>query len=311
MLKLETRQDLQRLVDEGLEESLTLEYKSSMALSRESAAISELCKDVSALANSAGGQLIYGIEEDKKTKRPNKEDNGVIDDKITREWIIQIINSRVQPRMDEVTVVRILLSAEGYGYVIGVPPTQVGPHQSPEKKYYKRFELHSVPMEDYEIRDVMRRSSTPNLYLALNLGPGDRRQWRFTSPGRGSDPIPLVFTIGNKSSPPAAHVIVTIGIDARLSITSTGDYEGPLARQGDGNLIHFRLLISPPHWLPIFKEAADDLLSKREFHVRMGAEPSIPKGYQLTGKVQTPGFVREQSWLLTDEHDWVHLTEIE
>lgn len=310
MFKLETRQDLQRLVEESLEQSLTLEYKSSTALSRESAAVAELCKDVSALANSAGGQLIYGIEEDKKTKRPSKVDNGVVDEKITREWIIQILNSRVQPRMDGVAVVRIPLSAEAYGYVISVRPTQVGPHQSPEKKCYKRFELHSVPMEDYEIRDVMRRSSTPNLYLALNLGPGDRRQLRFKSPGQGSDPIPIIFTIG-KSSQPATHVIVTIGIDGRLSITSTGDYEGPLAQQGDGSLIHFRLRISPPHWLPIFTEAADDLLSKREFHVRMRAEPSIPKRYQITGKVQTPGFVKEQKWLLTDEQDWVHLTEIE
>jgi hypothetical protein len=53
MLKLETRVDLQRLVDEGLEESLVLEYKASPALDRQSKPIDELCKDVSAMANSA------------------------------------------------------------------------------------------------------------------------------------------------------------------------------------------------------------------------------------------------------------------
>jgi predicted HTH transcriptional regulator len=61
MLDLKNKADLQRLVDEGLEESLTLDYKASPSLSRDGKNPEELCKDVSALANSAGGQLIYGI----------------------------------------------------------------------------------------------------------------------------------------------------------------------------------------------------------------------------------------------------------
>ncbi|MDB5610933.1 MAG: hypothetical protein JWP25_7833 [Bradyrhizobium sp.] len=35
MLDLKTKADLQRLVDEGLEESLTLDYKDSRALTRD------------------------------------------------------------------------------------------------------------------------------------------------------------------------------------------------------------------------------------------------------------------------------------
>src|SRR5260370_40407954 len=84
MLKLETRADLQRLVDEGLEETLSLEYKASPALVRESKAINELCKDVSAMANSAGGQIIYSIEEDKTSRTPLRIYAGVSDPKITR-----------------------------------------------------------------------------------------------------------------------------------------------------------------------------------------------------------------------------------
>jgi predicted HTH transcriptional regulator len=62
MIELKTKADLQRLVDEALEESLTLDYKASPALSRDGKAPDELCKDVTALANSAGGQIVYGIE---------------------------------------------------------------------------------------------------------------------------------------------------------------------------------------------------------------------------------------------------------
>ena len=60
MLKLTTIEELQRLIDEGIEESLTLDYKSSGALSN-SKARAELCKDVSAFANSIGGTILYGM----------------------------------------------------------------------------------------------------------------------------------------------------------------------------------------------------------------------------------------------------------
>src|SRR5438128_1492530 len=92
MLKLETKADLQLLLDEGIGESLTLDYKASPALARHDKCKNELCKDVSAFANSAGGQIIYGIDE-----KNNKLDDG---SEISREWIEQIIDSNVQPRIE-------------------------------------------------------------------------------------------------------------------------------------------------------------------------------------------------------------------
>jgi hypothetical protein len=164
-------------------------------------------------------------------------------------------------------------------------------------------------MHDYEIRDVMRRDATPSLSLGLTIGPDTVRQLRFQSGDGRSDPIPLIFSLSNSSPQPAVHVIITIGIDSRLIISSTGDYEGPLKKQGDGSLTHFKLLIGPPVWLPIFKEAPLDAISKREFHVRFSAEPSIPKAFRLTAKIQCPGFVLSQDWTLVDEDKWVHLHE--
>jgi Putative DNA-binding domain len=312
MLKLETRADLQSLVDDGVEESLTLDYKASLALVRSNDAINELCKDVSALANSTGGQIVYGIEENKVTHKPERVDDGISDPKITREWIVQILNSRVHPRMNGVTVQRIVLSdrPQAFGFVVSIEPTQIGPHQAPDHRYYKRFELHSVPMEDYEVRDVMRRSTTPDLYLKLRLRSGSTQALRFTSGDAKSDPIPLVFSIGNRSSQPATHVIVTIGLDSRLTISSTGDYQGPLRQTGTDQLTRLRLLIRPPEWLPIFKEAQEDELSHRELHVRIAADDSIPKDFLITGTLQSPGFTSEQKWKLTDNEQSVDLSEI-
>lgn len=63
MLKLETLADLEQLIKNEIQESLTLDYKASASLGRDNERRKELVKDVSAFANSAGGQIVYGIEE--------------------------------------------------------------------------------------------------------------------------------------------------------------------------------------------------------------------------------------------------------
>jgi hypothetical protein len=62
MLKLQNRSDLDHIVAADIQESLTLDYKDAAALGKNSPQRNELCKDVSAFANSAGGQIIYGVQ---------------------------------------------------------------------------------------------------------------------------------------------------------------------------------------------------------------------------------------------------------
>ena len=57
MLKLETWGDLEALVTEDVPESLSLDYKDAAALGKSNQQRAELFKDVSAFANSAGGQI--------------------------------------------------------------------------------------------------------------------------------------------------------------------------------------------------------------------------------------------------------------
>jgi predicted HTH transcriptional regulator len=89
-LPLKTRADLEKVLADGAVEGTTLEFKDSRALQRDDGKINELCVNVSALANSAGGQVIYGINENKKTNGPIEVDSGVTDASITRDWNTQI-----------------------------------------------------------------------------------------------------------------------------------------------------------------------------------------------------------------------------
>ena len=66
-----TKQKLDQMIVDKVEESLTLEYKRAAALDKkDDKKKAELTKDVSAFANSSGGVLVYGIAEPQdRTKR--------------------------------------------------------------------------------------------------------------------------------------------------------------------------------------------------------------------------------------------------
>lgn len=167
MAKVWTESRLQNFITSEIEESLTLEYKSAEALDRVDAKKKEITKDVSAMANSAGGVLIYGIAESSEENRRH------LPEKITpidrreypREWVEQIIQA-IRPRIDGIVIHSVNLSSGEHhtAYIIEIPQSNTA-HQASDHRYYKRFNFQAVPMEDYEIRDVMFREQTPNITL--------------------------------------------------------------------------------------------------------------------------------------------------
>ncbi len=161
---------IQKLIDNQVTESINLEYKGSGALSKSDGKKKEISKDVSAFANSAGGTIIYGVkeydEEDKK-HLPEKIDGGVDPSELSREWLEQVINSNIQPVIDGLLIHQVELvklvktNPANVAYVVEIPQSERAPHQASDKKYYKRYNFQSVPMEDYEVKDVMNRVKVP------------------------------------------------------------------------------------------------------------------------------------------------------
>ncbi len=153
-----TESKLQNFITSEIEESLTLEYKSAEALDRVDAKKKEITKDVSAMANSAGGILIYGISEfSVENKRHLPERITPVDRrKYPREWVEQIIQA-IRPRIDGIVIHSVNLSSgdTDVAFVIEIPQSNTA-HQANDHRYYKRFNFQAVPMEDYEIRDVMK-----------------------------------------------------------------------------------------------------------------------------------------------------------
>jgi hypothetical protein len=167
MPKTWTESRLQNFITSGIEESLTLEYKSAEALDRVDAKKKEITKDVSAMANSAGGVLIYGIAEFSGENRRHLPERITPVDRreFPREWVEQIVQA-IRPRIDGIIIHSVNLSSgeNDTAYIIEIPQSNTA-HQASDHRYYKRFNFQAVPMEDYEIRDVMFREQTPNITL--------------------------------------------------------------------------------------------------------------------------------------------------
>lgn len=152
---------IQNLITEGIEESLTLEYKGAGALEKNDRKKMEITKDVSAMANSAGGIIIYGIKEhDEPEKRhlPEKIDS-VNRVEYSKEWLEQVI-SNIRPKIDGLQIYPVTSDDRSENvYIVDIPQSTTA-HQATDHRYYKRYNFEAVPMEDYEVKDVIHRMTT-------------------------------------------------------------------------------------------------------------------------------------------------------
>ena len=177
--------ELTGLIQNQVEENLRLDYKASDSLGKSDAKKKEISIDVSAFANSDGGTIIYGIKEfDELDKRHLPEKIDPVDRTvISKEWLEQVINSNIQPKIQGIIIKPIGLStsANHVAYAVMIPKSNTA-HQANDKKYYRRYNFESVAMDDYEIRDVLSRQTNPVLQLVLNSASVTFNQDVFTFP---------------------------------------------------------------------------------------------------------------------------------
>jgi len=166
-----TESVIQTYINTETQESLFLEYKAADALAKSDGKKNEITKDISAMANSAGGIIIYGIKEyDDKSKRHLPEAIDPVDQTIfPKEWLEQII-ANIKPRISGIKIhpVTIGNNINSVVYVVEIPQGETA-HQANDLKYYRRYNFQSIAMEDHEIRDVMGRAQYPKIELSFTI----------------------------------------------------------------------------------------------------------------------------------------------
>lgn len=158
-------EDILSLITNSVEESIHLDFKASGALSNQDNKRKEIAKDVSSFANSDGGVIVYGITEvDHKASALSYIDG----DLYNKEWLENVISSNIQKRIDGIEIIPIRDGNEISKtiYIVKIPRSNNAPHMSSDNRYYKRFNFKSVPMEEYEVRDLFHRVNMPKLRIA-------------------------------------------------------------------------------------------------------------------------------------------------
>ena len=267
-VSLWTELDLLELIQNEVQEDIQLDYKASAALLNTESKKKEISKDVSAMANSAGGVLIYGIIE--KGHIPKNLDEGVDPNETTKEWLEQIINSRIQRKINGMKIFPIelkTLNPGKFAYVVSIPQSSRAPHQAHDKRFYKRYNFESVPMEEYEIRDVSHRIDGPKLNLILKVSDVLEIGNDSEKSGENLRRIKLSLVLYNESVVPAEYIAIRLYIDKSVSNLSN---LGFLKKQDDITLsangfddkvfYNLALLHSIPKKMPIFKGTTFDML---------------------------------------------------
>lgn len=156
--------DVQSLIDNQIEESIHLDFKAGGALSKEPAKKKELSKDVAAFANSDGGIIIYGLSEQNHVASSFSYVDG---NEFNKEWLEQLINTTINRRIDGIEIFPIRKDNDFLKtvYIVKIPSSVDAPHQSQDKRFYKRFNFESVMMEEYEVRQLYGRKIKSELIL--------------------------------------------------------------------------------------------------------------------------------------------------
>jgi Putative DNA-binding domain len=289
LLKLDNLEELQTLHGNRVQESATLEYKASAAVDNTDAKKLEISKDISAMANAEGGQFVYGMSE--ANHMPNGLDEGFSPNPFNGLWFEQVIQQNIRPSVEGLKIFQIPLENGNVVAVITVPQSKTI-HQAKDGRYYRRRNFRNDIMQDYEIREALNRSKTPDLFLEFRLDKGLSTQPVSFAPSKEiSNAIPLVVAIGNRSHEPALYALVKVMIDAEMQVGKASGF-GRAGTLNDDNghpmtIYSFNLAI--PHSMPVFHgplftvgQPFELSLSSAWLHRR----ETFPLWYELT----CPGF---------------------
>ena len=156
-----TKEQISELVADGVRENVNLDYKSVGALTNTPYHKEEISKDVSGFANSAGGIIIYGVSENKHVPQDFDGNSSIV---AKKEWIEQVINSNIEPRISGINVETITINDEHSVMIVNVPISHTA-HQAKDRRYYHRYGSETLPMEDYQVKQTMNRAKEPVLRI--------------------------------------------------------------------------------------------------------------------------------------------------
>lgn len=299
-------EDVERLIADRVSEDFHLDYKKSDALLNNDTNKNSLGKDVSAFANSDGGLLIYGVEEENHL--PKRIDGGLSPQQTTKEWIEQVIHGRIRRQVPNLLIKPIELKKSNpghYVYLIHVPPSQHAPHMAHMNRYYRRNNFESVPMEEYEVRLLYLRGDAPDLTFELSLSkPQVELSWFESKPGVLAR-VGLMANVTNRVSQPALYTQVKLDVQSTLAVMALPPWVGPVGNASikvDGNQVSANRYIfnrAAPNMLPIWDGTKFDFCDGGTFAIGVPYREQLRELFVIQWSITSPGMQMREGieWL--------------
>lgn len=174
------REQLEQLI--GRSESSRREFKSARTIDQkdDSRWVNDLTKEISAFANTEGGELFIGVEE---RQGEASELKGVSADQRRLTQIRDKIIDNVRPSLPGLDVNWVRLEEGEYVIVINVPKGNTA-YQANDNKYYGRIDEKCVPLRDNQIRLLMAQGRVASCTVEVDVT-------------RDENVLTLVFTATN------------------------------------------------------------------------------------------------------------------
>ena len=158
-----TLSDIEKIIELKLERSEKIEFKKTIDIDIfNERTLSKLVVLISAMANTSGGYIFYGIENKRKKA---SEISAISNNKITSELIKTAVQSKVSPPINNLQISKIEVSVNEFIIFIKLPKSSDAPHMSPDLKYYKRSGVKDVIMTEQEIRAAYTQAKQSDLDL--------------------------------------------------------------------------------------------------------------------------------------------------
>ena len=187
--------DLMTFLEWQVGERLTLDYKRELSDSPRSRGA--LCRDVSALANSQGGAIVYGVDEqgpDRTSVLPPHGTPRRLANQPVEEWAAKVVRDGVRPRVVlELGAFGLPGNPDGCVLVVRTTASPLAPHMvtlKGDNRYYGRFyrtsNYENRIAEEYDVREMMERAR--RLYLGVEEELSRRGYSDPSSPDFGDNP---------------------------------------------------------------------------------------------------------------------------
>ena len=210
-------------------------------------------------------------------------------------WFEQVLQQHVAPSLRGLAIRHVPIAPTTVVVVIDVPATTGDPHQVSDGKYYRRHNFSRLAMEHYEIRDMFRRTTTPDLFVDVSFH-GHGEFWvTYRMNEEISQPVPLTLTMGNRSDQLALYCLVMLGIDTNLKILKRGEFEAVTSPPSNDRtwIVHKH---SVPHRFPIFKGPTIWMEP-----VELGLPTNLlgaTHQFKITVSTRAPGHMRDEDWYI-------------